>query len=89
MGGNRACGGEFMREKKLYYIITFASTTQAMAMERLCTQMHIAGRLIPLPVKISADCGLAWRMTEDDYNIYKEEIDRLEVEYDSVVRLIM
>jgi phage-related protein len=89
MGGNGACGDEFMREKKLYYIITFSSTTQAMVMEKLCSDNNISGRLIPLPVKISASCGLAWRMTEEDYNIYNEEIDKLEVEYDSVVRLMM
>lgn len=38
-----------MREKKLWLIITFHTTTAAMAMESLCTEKGLAGRLIPVP----------------------------------------
>ena len=46
------------REEKL--IITFSTTTEAMAMERICKQCGADGRIIPVPGSISADCGLAW-----------------------------
>ena len=52
-----------MREKKKYRIISFHTTTEAIAMEKKCGKMHIPGRLIPTPREISASCGLAWRMT--------------------------
>lgn len=50
-----------MREKKPALIITFPTTTDAMGMERLCAQLQLPGRLIPVPREISAGCGLAWK----------------------------
>lgn len=41
-------------------LVTFPTTTAAMAMEHLCRSTGAPGRLIPLPGEISADCGLAW-----------------------------
>ena len=41
-------------------VITFYTTTAAMAMEKLCREEGAEGRLIPVPGSISADCGLAW-----------------------------
>ena len=48
----------FTRQPKL--VITFYTTTAAMAMERICKQCGADGRIIPVPGSISADCGLAW-----------------------------
>ena len=41
-------------------VITFYTTTAAMAMEHLCKATGADGRIIPVPSNISADCGLAW-----------------------------
>ena len=41
-------------------VITFFTTTDAMAMERICKEKKAEGRIIPVPGSISADCGLAW-----------------------------
>ena len=49
-----------MRKKELKLVITFRTTTDAMAMERTCKENHVPGRLIPVPKAISAGCGLAW-----------------------------
>lgn len=46
------------RTEKL--VITFHTTTAAMAMESSCKAAQMDGRLIPVPGSISADCGLAW-----------------------------
>ena len=46
------------REEKL--VITFYTTTDAMAMEKTCKEWGADGRIIPVPGSISADCGLAW-----------------------------
>ena len=50
-----------MREKNLTVIITFVSTTQAMAMESRGKKTGFEGRIIPVPREISASCGLAWK----------------------------
>lgn len=49
-----------MIRKQDRLVITFYTTTDAMAMERLCRQQNAGGRMIPVPRSITADCGLAW-----------------------------
>ena len=49
-----------MIKKTEKLIITFYTTTDAMAMERFCKDKEADGRSIPVPGSISADCGLAW-----------------------------
>lgn len=50
-----------MRESRCYCIVTFHTTTEAIAFEKACRKDEIGGRLIPVPRQISAGCGLAWR----------------------------
>ena len=49
-----------MIKKTEKLVITFYTTTDAMAMERICKETGTDGRLIPVPRAISAGCGLAW-----------------------------
>jgi len=66
-----------MRRKELHLILTFHTTTEAMAMEKYCKAMNIPGRLIPVPVQITAGCGMAWMADP----INKEEIKALMAEF--------
>lgn len=47
-------------KKELRLVVTFRTTADAMAMEDVCREEGVKGRLIPVPVSISAGCGLAW-----------------------------
>lgn len=76
-----------MREKKEYVLFTFHTTTEALAMERYCLDRGIGGRLIPVPGEVSAGCGLAWRMTEDEHENVKSQF--AEIRYDRLVRIWM
>lgn len=49
-----------MIKKEMRLVITFFTTTDAMAMEQACRDAGAAGRLIPVPRSITAGCGLAW-----------------------------
>ena len=49
-----------MIKKTEKLVITFYTTTAAMAMERICKEQRADGRIIPVPSSITADCGLAW-----------------------------
>ena len=49
-----------MRPKQKRSILTFRTTTGAMAMEKMCREQGLPGRLIPVPGKISAGCGMCW-----------------------------
>ena len=55
-----------MLKKSPTLIITFATTTQAMAMETFCAQQDLPGRLIPVPRQITAGCGLSWKAGPED-----------------------
>lgn len=58
-----------MLKKKPTLIITFATTTQAMAMEKFCAERGLPGRLIPVPREITAGCGLSWKAAPEDREV--------------------
>ena len=55
-----------MRAKELKLIVTFHTTTAAMAMEKACAAAGIPGRLIPVPREITAGCGMSWKADPKD-----------------------
>lgn len=76
-----------MREKKNYMVLTFRTTTEAMAMEKKCGEHRIPGRLIPVPREITAGCGLAWRIVQAEYEKYQTAIDDLGISFQQAVLL--
>ena len=55
-----------MRAKKAALIVTFDTTTAAMAMEKFCAEHQLPGRLIPVPREITEGCGLAWKAPPEE-----------------------
>lgn len=55
-----------MRTKKSTLVITFNTTTQAMAVEKYCMEHNLPGRIIPVPREITAGCGLSWKAAPED-----------------------
>ncbi len=76
-----------MRQKKKYIILTFKTTTAAIAMEKKCGREGIPGRLIPLPGEISAGCGLSWRILPEEYESYKEKILSYDIPIEQTVEV--
>ena len=54
-----------MRKKEPRLVVTFPTTTAALAWEARCQALGVPGRLIPVPVTVTAECGLAWAMPPD------------------------
>ena len=50
-----------MRKSRIFLVITFSETADAMAAEKLLAGRQIPGRIIPIPRQLSAGCGLSWR----------------------------
>ena len=48
------------RQRTPALVISFQETAQALAAEALFGRLSLPGRIIPLPSRISAGCGLAW-----------------------------
>lgn len=55
-----------MRQKSMKLVVTFHTTTAAMAMESACAAAGLPGRLIPVPREITAGCGMAWKAEPSD-----------------------
>ena len=66
-----------MRAKELKLVVTFHTTSEAMAVEKACKQYGVPGRLIPVPRTISAGCGLAWCAGVEDRSVVKEVLDKV------------
>lgn len=54
------------RPKTAHWVVSFASTFDAMEAEALAGAAGMPGRIIPLPVEVTAECGLAWAMPATD-----------------------
>lgn len=54
-----------MRQKKPHFVITFYTTAEAIATEKLCKEKGIDGKLISAPRSVSADCGISWCTTPE------------------------
>ncbi len=74
-----------MAESKV--VVTFRTTTEAMAWERAFKSQALPGRLIPMPVQISAECGLVWLINHEQREYLLEKAAELQLKYDEVIEL--
>ena len=78
-----------MREKTPRVVITFHTTAEAMATEKLCQKNGLDGKLISAPRALSADCGIAWSAP----STLRETLEKLladnAVEYDGIHELLL
>ena len=70
-----------MLKKKPALIITFATTTQAMAMEKFCHAQGLPGRLIPVPREITAGCGLSWKADPEQKDALEAALARHDMKW--------
>lgn len=78
-----------MREKSLRFVVTFHTTADAMAMEKLCKRKSIAGKLISAPRTISADCGIAWRSELEEAEAIKAAVEEAGLEVQGMHELLL
>jgi hypothetical protein len=73
-----------MRQKEKKVVITFASTTDAMAMESCCREAGVPGRAIPAPSEISAGCGWAWSAPAAERGVIERALQEHRLAYEGV-----
>lgn len=76
-----------MRKKEWKVIVTFQSTTHAMALDKIFKEQGLSGRLIPVPRQITAGCGLAWCSPLDAKASLLDGINQHELHYEKIVEL--
>ena len=70
-------------------VITFYTTTDAMAMEHLCQEQKADGRMIPVPRSISAGCGLAWSAPPESEKTLRALLDAEHIRFQGVYRCLV
>ena len=78
-----------MIRKQQRVVFTFHTTTDAMAMERLCKEKHLGGRMIPVPGEITADCGLAWCAAPEQEEVLMNALRAAGIPVQGVYRLMI
>ena len=63
-----------MRRKTPKIVVSFATTSDAMAVEAKARETGLPGRMIPVPSAVSAGCGLAWCTEADDRALLEEAL---------------
>ena len=64
----------FFHKRFSQIVVAFDSTHEALTCEQMCKEQDISGRLIPTPVEIKADCGLAWAMLPAEKEEFEKKI---------------
>jgi len=78
-----------MRTKTLKPVITFATTSDAMAMEAEARAHGIPGRIIPVPSEIDAGCGLAWCAEADEKSALLKGIEEHAISHEGVFDVLL
>ena len=73
-----------MREKKDTLVVTFHTTTQAMAAEKFCLANGLPGRIIPVPREITAGCGLSWKAAPEDRELLEKALTEAGLGWDGM-----
>ena len=78
-----------MREKTEKCVVTFRTTTGAMAMERLGREQGVPGRLIPVPRSITAGCGMCWAAPREAREAVEALVIKEHLDVDGIYAIIL
>ena len=78
-----------MIKQELRLVITFKTTTEAMAMEKCCKEASAPGRLIPVPKSITAGCGMAWSALPESENEILKLMDEKGIKNEGIYRIMV
>ena len=78
-----------MRTKEERCVVTFRTTTGAMAMERSCKAAGVPGRLIPVPRTITAGCGMCWAAPKEAREAVEELVMDRHLDVDGIYAIII
>lgn len=76
-----------MRPKELQCLVTFKTTTEAMAFEKLAKASGLKGRLIPLPSILASGCGLAWRENPENSALIDKIFEQYEIGFNKIYEM--
>ena len=75
------------KRKEERLVVSFHTTTDAVAMRALGKSAGLRGRMIPVPRQSSAGCGLAWSEPADNADALHRAIESHTLEYEAITPL--
>ena len=78
-----------MRKKTLKTVVTFTTTSDAMAMVSAADVHGISGRIIPVPTEIDAGCGLAWCCDVEERDELVRKLRKYALSFEGLFEVMM
>ena len=78
-----------LRKKEKKLVVTFHTTADAMAMEKAFKTTGIKGRLIPVPLSLSAGCGLAWCAETEEKEQIMQIMEEKKIEEEALHEMLV
>lgn len=76
---------KFVNKRRLY--VTFYTFAEAIATERVCNNEGIKGKLVSIPRKLSAGCGVAWECDPEVKDAVVSLLEKENIEWEEVCEL--
>ena len=67
--------------------ISFHTSAEAMATEKVAALNNIKGKLVPLPRRISASCGMAYETDISSKDLIKNLLEANDIEWDEFIEI--
>lgn len=71
----------------MHLYISFHTSAEAMATEKVAILNNIKGKLVPLPRRISASCGMAYETDISSKDLIKRILEENDIEWDEFIEL--
>ena len=71
----------------MHLYISFHTSAEAMATEKVAKLNNINGKLVPLPRRISARCGIAYETDIASKDLIKRILEENYIEWDEFIEL--
>ena len=71
----------------MHLYISFHTSAEAMATEKKAKINNINGKLVPLPRRISASCGMAYETDISSKDLIKRILEENDIEWDEFIEL--
>ena len=76
-----------MLKKELKLIVTFYTSSEAMATENACKAMGIDGKLISAPRNLTADCGISYATDISNKEKIENILNDKKIDYEKIVEI--
>ena len=71
----------------MHLYISFHTSAEAMATEKKAKLNNINGKLVPLPRRISASCGMAYETDISSKDLIKRILEENDIEWDEFIEI--